>query len=212
MSIVQDLRAEHAARRARFEAAAKPLPMVRTLPARSPVAPDALPVITVTARPAPERCKRISADPTSTPRRKGRSRAAEIALWKRQAVKRKSARDLARNAKRKAAMIRDVEERRRADQIMAECAAEFGLTEELIFTGRGNQIKADARHKAAWLIHHNTTWGLAKISRYLRRKNHTSIWYAILAFEQKSPEFCKQWHAENVSQQTLRTDFFSLTP
>ena len=161
MSLIQDLRAEHRARRERFQAAAVP---ARASPAQVPRLP--MPVITVRARPVVDQAQEKAA------RAAIEAKTNHERIW----------------------------------QIMRDCAAEFGVTQTQFFSYDRNAPEVAARFKALWLIRHSTKMSLTKIAIYVNRIDHTTIKNAIAEFEKRNPEFCAAWRAENVDQQTLRTD------
>ena len=197
MSMVQDLRAEHMARRARFQAAAFPAQAsAAQVPASQAVVMETVDAIPVRANEVP-----LCQNAQMTASVLAVTVTAHPKVIDRASLPADQAQDKADRAAIEAKTTHE-----RIWQIMRECAAEFGVTETHFFSYDRSAPEIAARFKALWLIRHSTKMSLTKIAIYVNRVDHTTIKNAIAEFEKRNQEFCERWHAENVNQQTLRTD------
>ena len=180
MTALAELHAEHAARRARFAAAAMPC-AAPALPEPVQPRPQCATAATTTRfqpPPAPRQCacmQQLDTAIIDLPAFIGRFQPT---------VFKPAPPDYHRIALR----------------IINRCALDAGITPMALKSVRRQKAESRARQKAMWLIKHETPWTLPKIGAYLGRRDHTTILLGIAAFEAREPGFCAAWRAVNVGK------------
>ena len=85
-------------------------------------------------------------------------------------------------------------------RIINRCASDAGITPMALKSHRRRKCEVAARHKAMWLLRHETPWSLPKIGTYLGDRDHTTIFHGVAVFEAREPGFCAAWRAGNVGK------------